>query len=800
MPNGELGMEYKAKQICVLSIVTSRQDVINTFGLSPARSGSTGVHVAQLKFSPQEIEQVRNIDLLHVVQGYGVELKKQGREYVGLCPFHADKSPSLRVHPDNGWRCSPCDDDGHAIDFVMKCLGEPDPKKGFVVAMNQLLGKAPARFTPPPQRAPAPEEEPDGWERLTDMAPASPPPKPWRQCHGKPFTDRHEFRDADGTLIGFVDRFKGDDGKVTIPWTCWINKETGEEEWRRKGFLDPRPLYGRDKLAKYPEARVLVVEGERTADKAQAHFIAAGILLDRLVVVSWHGGTGVVDQVDLAPLHGRNVCAWPDSDQKVYGKDHPQAGEVKPFIEQGGTIAMLDVYAAIREHCTDVKFVIPPGAPGRSTGLEVKDGWDLADEFPPGFNPRSYIQKGSERVVMASVIQGQRDAARATATPTPTPAQASNQQSGELTEPTDPGTRDAMGLDANSEPETVPRFSADWIDDAWGDMKPNDWLVDGIVERDSTMVLFGEPGHGKSFIAISIAIAVATGITWFGSDVEQGAVFYMAGEGLNGILRRIKAFEIVHKMSTSGAPLAITNGGTALTDKLVAKEVAAVFRKMSKERGVTPALIIVDTLARHYLGDENSSEAMGAFIANLDQELRREWKCAVLIVHHAGKDATRGMRGSSALNGAADSAFQSVKGDDNSIRLFCTKMKEAEPTAPMAFRLQGADLPIVDKKGNVSTSAAAVSIDYTDAPKPGVLDGGTNQKKFWQGLLDLTAEYGERLKAMGYDKNVPRVTLKDLRERTGLERNAFWKVKDGYLKAGKIVVDGPHVSISGAFS
>jgi DNA primase len=56
-----------------------------------------------------------------IVQAYGIELRRAGRELVGLCPFHADKYPSFAVNPDkNLWYCFACAEGGDAIRFVQK--------------------------------------------------------------------------------------------------------------------------------------------------------------------------------------------------------------------------------------------------------------------------------------------------------------------------------------------------------------------------------------------------------------------------------------------------------------------------------------------------------------------------------------------------------------------------------------------------------------------------------------------------------------------------------------------------------
>ncbi|MGH8020362.1 MAG: CHC2 zinc finger domain-containing protein [Opitutaceae bacterium] len=66
----------------------------------------------------------RSIDLAAVIRSRGVELKPQGHDLVGLCPFHDDKNPSLHVTPAKGlWRCVSCNATGNVIQFVQKFDG-----------------------------------------------------------------------------------------------------------------------------------------------------------------------------------------------------------------------------------------------------------------------------------------------------------------------------------------------------------------------------------------------------------------------------------------------------------------------------------------------------------------------------------------------------------------------------------------------------------------------------------------------------------------------------------------------------
>lgn len=88
--------------------------------------------------APETIAQVKErTDIVSLV-GESVRLQRRGRSFVGLCPFHKEKSPSFHVHPDRGfYHCFGCSESGSAIDFVMKTSG-----LDFVEAVKMLADRA----------------------------------------------------------------------------------------------------------------------------------------------------------------------------------------------------------------------------------------------------------------------------------------------------------------------------------------------------------------------------------------------------------------------------------------------------------------------------------------------------------------------------------------------------------------------------------------------------------------------------------------------------------------------------------
>ena len=168
----------------------------------------------------------------------------------------------------------------------------------------------------------------------------------------------------------------------------------------------------------------------------------------------------------------------------------------------------------------------------------------------------------------------------------------------------------------------------------------------------------------KSFIALDIAECIATGREFLTKQVKhQGAVLYIAGEGHGGIGARIKAMK-KHHSTPAGAPvfflrkqINLRSSATDIQDLIQAVDDIQATHDIQFE------LVVIDTLARAFGGgNENNSEDMGAFIHNAGR-IQRMLNCAMMVLHHSGKDATKGLRGHSSLLGAVDTQLELLKID-----------------------------------------------------------------------------------------------------------------------------------------
>lgn len=296
---------------------------------------------------------LKDVDIVDIISDF-VSLKQVGTEMVGLCPFHNDDRGSLQVSRSKQiYKCFACDAGGDAIEFLRE--------KGYTFhkAVDYIKGDI-STYTPEKKQRNAKISSAPKWKQIM-------PPEPPREIrhyeHGKP-SRTWTYRTSAGKLIGYVCRFDHPDGrKDVIPYTYATNGE--RKEWRWLGFQNPRPLFQLDKIAAKPDAMVMIVEGEKTAEAAQK-------LFPSLVVTCWVGGSKAIHETDWAPLYGRKIIVWPDNDIKQqYGEKHEKAGQVKPWEEQPGNKAMIEIEAILKPHCPIFRWV--------RNSPEFPHAWDVAD-------------------------------------------------------------------------------------------------------------------------------------------------------------------------------------------------------------------------------------------------------------------------------------------------------------------------------------------------------------------------------------------------------------------------------------
>jgi hypothetical protein len=227
------------------------------------------------------------------------------------------------------------------------------------------------------------------------------------------------------------------------------------------------------------------------------------------------------------------------------------------------------------------------------------------------------------------------------------------------------------------------------------------WLIKHVVPADSIGMLYGGSGTFKSFIAIDAALHVAHGLPWLGRRTHQGPVLYIAAEGGTGLWGRICAWHRARRLQYSDVPLTVVPVAIDLTnDAWRVVEAAQV-------KGVTPSLVVVDTLSQTFAGEENSADQVAAYFRELGNRFRALWHCSVMLLHHTGHVATERPRGSSAMRANLDWMI-GVHRDEKEMlaTISCAKVKDGEPWIDTSFALTKIDLG-KDEDGDMVRSLVA---------------------------------------------------------------------------------------------
>lgn len=268
------------------------------------------------------------------------------------------------------------------------------------------------------------------------------------------------------------------------------------------------------------------------------------------------------------------------------------------------------------------------------------------------------------------------------------------------------------------------------------EFKRPEWIIDGLLERNTFACCFGSPAAGKTFLVLDMALCVATGQEFHGHAVKKGPVFYIAGEGHNGFARRAAAWSKANDIPLKDIPFFKSSRSIILTEDESVNELINVIDSMVEQYG-EPQLIVVDTLARSMgAADENSTKDMGAAIRAVD-DIRNAYDCTLLAVHHTGHSQKDRARGSSALLGALDAEFLVDKWNDQQpakIEVKFTKMKDAKMPEPLNFMHREIDLRGADLEDTTSVVLEVCQDKRPQAKKDNLSD---KQRKFMQ-IFDET--------------------------------------------------------------
>jgi hypothetical protein len=237
------------------------------------------------------------------------------------------------------------------------------------------------------------------------------------------------------------------------------------------------------------------------------------------------------------------------------------------------------------------------------------------------------------------------------------------------------------------------------------------WLIKGVLPHAQLGVLFGESGSGKSFLAFDMCAALSMGQDWNGHKVPRAIrVLYVVAEGVGGFNLRMQAYCHQYAIPPSELNINIISDVTPnLIDPASVKALVADI----KAAGAYD-LIVMDTFAQVTPGaNENAGEDIGRALGHCKHIGKAAGGALVLLVHHSGKDASKGARGWSGLRAAADVELEVTRFDNNRC-VEVTKLKDGRDGAQFGFKLLDVVLG-ADEDGDDITSCI---VEYGDFAPP----------------------------------------------------------------------------------
>ena len=170
----------------------------------------------------------------------------------------------------------------------------------------------------------------------------------------------HTYRSEKGQVLFHIQRYEknGDDRKKFVPLTYW-----SDDKWHKKGWPEPRPLYGLENLKENKD--VIIVEGEKCCEDAAKKYGST--------FITWPGGVQGIKKVDWRPLYGKRIKIWPDADK-------------------AGMAAAKEIASLLLTHCPDIKII---------DTRDMPEKWDVSDLIQENWETdklRAWLEDGRTRL------------------------------------------------------------------------------------------------------------------------------------------------------------------------------------------------------------------------------------------------------------------------------------------------------------------------------------------------------------------------------------------------------------------
>ncbi|EPC5166895.1 AAA family ATPase [Salmonella enterica] len=222
--------------------------------------------------------------------------------------------------------------------------------------------------------------------------------------------------------------------------------------------------------------------------------------------------------------------------------------------------------------------------------------------------------------------------------------------------------------------------------------KAGKFVIEGLVPL-GVIMFYGISSHFKSYLIISMLCRLAMKThRWAGRNIRGGAVLYVAAEGGSSVMPRVGAWADKYN---DGKPVELFYTYAHPVDLSVKAQADGLIKEIKRiemHTGEPLRMVVIDTLSQSMMqGEENNASDVAKFMAGATRVFS-ETGASVGIVHHSGKDSSKGMRGSSAAFANADAVIR-VERIGDAVNLINEKQRTGPVQPTRGYMVPTVQLP-----------------------------------------------------------------------------------------------------------
>lgn len=316
--------------------------------------------------------------------------------------------------------------------------------------------------------------------------------------------------------------------------------------------------------------------------------------------------------------------------------------------------------------------------------------------------------------------------------------------------------------------------------------EPPEWQIDEVIPEQGYTILYGPPQSFKTFLALDMALSIATGTPWRGRPVKQGRVLFCMGEGTFDADKRVNAWLAHNEMKLPDSFEIIEPAPMLRMPGDLAEFIEAA------EAGWPWDLVVIDTIGRTMAGLNDNATEHARMFTEFAGDIRDQLGAATLAITHSPKDRPEVLLGSGAFEADADVILNAtVPESGRGVDLEQRKQKYCAPWARgLSFECVEAGESIALNPRNPTAAAAPTDKakgrkKHDPRPNPerfAVIDKAIEEELRSNKLKEYSQTHLAEILAMRPDvlmnsEYLRQKVLKELREDKSTRANRFYNAE-----------------------